>query len=207
MDVLNLVLNKIETGELVVSAQIQELVARIKGSWIRPAHYERTRIILLTMHRRESFGTKMVQALSAIRDFANEHPEVCFIFPVHPNPQVKQAVELANLKTCSNIFLIEPLAYHELVYILDQASCVATDSGGLCEEAASLGKPVVLLRNETDRPEAIQANLAWLVGYDKIKIIKYLLYALNLPKNSPTKLYGDGQAASKIAAILKQDLK
>lgn len=198
VDVLNLVLNKIDKKELLVSDQIQELIAKIKA--------KNQKIILLTMHRRESFGINMVQACGAIREFANEHPEVCFIFPVHPNPQVQQAIELAGLKTCSNIFLIKSLAYHELIYVLKQAHAVATDSGGISEEAASLGKQVVLLRNETDRPEAVQANLACLAGYDKIKIKNYLLQVLNLPGTTQsTKIYGDGQSATKIVEILKQE--
>lgn len=197
VDALNLVLNKIETGELAISAKTQELVNIIKNH----------KIILLTMHRRESFGVNMVQSLTAIREFANEHPEICFVFPVHPNPQVQQAIDLADLKTCSNIFLIESLTYHELIYVLKQAHVVVTDSGGISEEAASLSKPVILLRNETDRPEAVQANLAWLAGYDKAKIKKYLLQALSLPGVAHcTKIYGDGQSAAKIVKILKQEV-
>lgn len=196
VDALNLVLGKIDNYDSLISPTIQDLIQKIKPR----------KLILLTMHRRESFGQNMVSALSAIKEFAQNHPQVCFIYPMHPNPQVGQAVADAGLKVCANIFLIGPLAYPDLVYLLSQANCVTTDSGGIQEEAASMGKPVVLLRKETDRPEAVQAGLAWLAGYDCAKIQTYLLQALNLPKSTKNNLYGDGNSAQKIVAILKQEI-
>ena len=198
VDALQYVLVKVEQGDLLVGYTIQNLVKKIKA--------KNKKLILLTMHRRETFGDKMERMLSAIREFANENREVCFVFPMHPNPNVQQSVVAAKLKTCANIFLIQALPYQDLIYVLSRSDCVATDSGGIQEEAASLGKAVVLLRAETDRPEAVQSGLAWITGCDAIKIKQYLLRALQL-KAMPTNLYGVGNTANQIVEILKQEIK
>jgi len=196
VDSLKIVLSKIESGDLLIRPELKKIIKNIYSK----------KIVLFTMHRRESFGDKMVIALSTIKEFAKNHPQVTFIYPMHPNPNVRQAVEQVGLNNCDNIFLIDALPYHELVYLLNLATCVATDSGGIQEEAASLGKPVVLLRSETDRPEAVQAGLAWLAGCDPIKINQYLCHALNLPTPTlTTNIYGDGQSAAKIVEILKKE--
>lgn len=203
VDSLLLVINKIEAGELQIRSQIIALVQQIKQ--------KQKQIVLLTMHRRESFGDKMERVLGAIKSFADSHKDVCFIYPVHPNPNIRQAIDHVGLDLNANIFLIPSLPYHELIYLLNQANCVATDSGGLQEEAASLGKQVVLLRNETDRPEAVACGLTYLAGYDQDLIHKYLIKALNLSNLlAPAKLtglYGDGYSAYKIVEILKQEIK
>lgn len=194
VDALYLILNKIDSGELQVREHIKNII-----------HFAQDKkLILLTMHRREMFGEKMIRALSAIKQFAMHNQDVYFIFPIHPNPNVGQAVEHVGLGECKNIFLVDSLPYHELIYVLDNVQCVATDSGGIQEEAASLGKPVVVLRNETDRPESVQAGIASLAGCDVVKIHLYLQAALQ-QEAVPTRLYGDGNAAKKIATILKQE--
>lgn len=234
VDALYLVINLIEFGVLKISTQVKDLVNGPHGfdpgfaqGFAGQANLTTSGpLVLLTMHRRESFGEQMLRALTSIKEFAQSHPEVTFIYPMHPNPQVQLAVNQANLQACPNIKLTSALAYHELVFILTQVDCVVTDSGGIQEEAASLGKPVVLLREQTDRPEAVQAGLAWLAGYDKVKIHACLnSLFLNLSahgechtqlkeesmvypvQSGVTGLYGDGQSASKIVEILKQEIQ
>lgn len=196
----------VDTLALVVKLT-QKNTFKISPEVVKLCNNFNDKLVVFTMHRRESFGDNMLRVFNAIKEFADQNPAVRFVYPVHPNPQVQLAIEQANIQTCANIFLIKALPYHELIYILSRASCVVTDSGGIQEEAASLGKPVVLLRNETDRPETVIAGLAWLVGYNKAKIQQYLKHALGLvATNQNTGIYGDGQSANKIAQILKQEI-
>ncbi len=197
IDALNFILEQTKLHKLTISQSTQELITDVKAGYLK--------IVLLTMHRRESFGEKMIRTLQAMRRFAQQHPEVAIIYPRHPNPQVAHAIQAAKLSLCSNILVVPALPYHELVYLLNQVDCIASDSGGIQEEATSLGKPVIILRSETDRPEAMMAQMAWLVGSDPVQIQLQLEYALH-QKFTPTLLYGDGTAAKQIATILKREL-
>lgn len=168
------------------------------------------RVILLTMHRRENFGAPMRSIIGAIREIAARFPDVEFVYPVHPNPNVR-ALAHAELGGRRGFTLTEPLDYTDLVSIMKRATLVLTDSGGLQEEAPALGKPVLVLRAETERPEAVDAGVAKLVGTDKSVIIETVTQLLTDEEAyrsmargvSP---YGDGQAAKRIARLTAEFL-
>ncbi len=157
------------------------------------------RLILLTAHRRESFGRPLEDALRAVRRVALERPDVEVLYPVHPNPKVQEPAHRI-LDGLDNVHLCEPLDYFGLVQVLLRAYLVVTDSGGLQEEAPALAKPVLVLRDVTERPEAVDSGVARLVGTDPERIVggidelldDPLTYALMARGDSP---YGDGRAA------------
>jgi UDP-N-acetylglucosamine 2-epimerase (non-hydrolysing) len=164
------------------------------------------RLVLVTGHRRESFGEGLKNICNAIRQVAEECSDVVFIYPVHLNPNVQHPVNQI-LGQQSRVQLIEPLSYESFIWLMDQAEVVITDSGGVQEEAPSLGKPVLVLREETERPEGIASGNALLVGTQQERIVDELIRLLNNPKarlamgkvNNP---YGDGKAACRIVDIL-----
>lgn len=164
------------------------------------------RVVLITGHRRESFGDGFNRICNAIADVANAFPEVKFVYPVHLNPNVREPVKkyLANL---CNVFIIEPLQYLPFVYLMNRSYILLTDSGGIQEEAPSLGKPVLLMRDTSERPEAIDAGTVKMVGTDKELIIKEL-NALLSDKTVYEKMsfshnpYGDGKACERIIKAL-----
>lgn len=164
------------------------------------------KIVLVTCHRRENFGKPFEEICDALLEIANSHKEtVEIVYPVHLNPNIK---EIAHQKLiASNIHLITPLDYPELIWMMDKSYLILTDSGGIQEEAPSLGKPVLVLREVTERTEGVDAGTAILVGSDKTKIFKEtnnLLLDLNLYNKISTKLnpYGDGNSSEKIKAYL-----
>ena len=163
-------------------------------------------VILVTGHRRESFGDGFENICAAIREVADASPNVLFIYPVHLNPNVQEPVNRI-LGGHARIRLIEPQAYLPFVWLMDRASIVLTDSGGVQEEAPSLGKPVLVMRETTERPEGIAAGNARLVGVQKEKIAGELLRLLNHPEErlamaAARNPYGDGHAAGRIAETL-----
>ncbi|MCF6156664.1 MAG: UDP-N-acetylglucosamine 2-epimerase (non-hydrolyzing) [Candidatus Brocadia sp.] len=164
------------------------------------------KMILVTGHRRESFGKAFEQICLAIRDLASLHPDVCIVYPVHLNPNVKEPVHRI-LGNVDRIHLIEPLPYASFVWLMDHAYAILTDSGGIQEEAPSLGKPVFVMREVTERPEGIYAGCVALVGTDKDKIVasvstllrnEEMYKAMSEAKNP----YGDGKAAARIVEAL-----
>ena len=163
------------------------------------------RIVAVTSHRRENFGDGMRAIAEAIAAIA-ARPDVAVIFPVHPNPQVRSAME-PLLATLSNVALIDPLDYPHFVRLLAEADLVLTDSGGVQEEAPSLGKPVLVMRETTERPEGITAGTAKLVGTDKDRIVTEIFsllddseaYSAMARAHNP---FGDGLAAQRIAEIV-----
>lgn len=163
-------------------------------------------IILITCHRRESFGAPFEKLCRAFKEIADSHSNVELVFPVHLNPHVREPVHRI-LKNCSNIHLIEPLDYPHFIWILSKCSIVLTDSGGIQEEAPSLGKPILVLRDITERTEGIEAGTAKLVGCDPEVIVREtdkLLHA-STPCHSRSHAnnpYGDGASSKKIAEIL-----
>lgn len=159
--------------------------------------------ILLTTHRRESFGEAMSENLATLRDFVKNHTDACLIFPVHPNPNVRKITEeiLAGRK---RVFLLEPLAYIDFVTLLKNAWLIASDSGGVQEEAPSLGKPLLILRENTERPEAIEAGIAKLAG-DNLPELLRENYADETWISSVKEIenpFGDGESAKRIVEIL-----
>jgi len=196
VDALRIVQEKIDAGTVKPRADIEKAVASctIMGQ----------KMALLTVHRRESFGGGIEQVLWAIKTFALEHPDVFFFYPFHPNPHVLDAIKQINLGEIENIFITEPLTYKDLVYLLNSVHFVATDSGGIQEEAVSLGKPVVILREKSDRVEAVWEGLAVLAGTCPSRIIDALTtFYKNSQKASSVSLYGDGHAAQKIVRVLE----
>lgn len=166
-------------------------------------------MILVTGHRRESFGQGFENICHAIRDVANSFPNVVFVYPVHLNPHVREPVNRI-LGEHPRIQLIEPLSYPAFVYLMDLATIVLTDSGGVQEEAPSLGKPVLVMRETTERPEGITTGNARLVGVSKERIMDELMKLLRYPDerrvmttvNNP---YGDGIAARRIVDVLERN--
>lgn len=166
------------------------------------------RTVLITGHRRESFGQGFEQICQAVRDVADEFQDVAFVYPVHLNPSVREPVNRV-LGNHPRINLIEPLPYEPFVWLMDRAVIVLTDSGGVQEEAPSLGKPVLVMRETTERPEGIKAGNARLVGVQKERIVTALRELLRDPAacaemariNNP---YGDGLAAARIVDVLSK---
>lgn len=164
------------------------------------------KVVLITGHRRENFGSGFDQICSAIAELATQYPDVEFVYPVHLNPNVQKPVRRI-IGHFSNVHLIEPKPYCSFVYLMMKSYVILTDSGGIQEEAPSLGKPVLVMRKETERPEAVAAGTVKLVGSDADEIIQNVAllldggedYLLMCNAHNP---YGDGRAASRIATIL-----
>ncbi|MDB5491548.1 MAG: UDP-N-acetylglucosamine 2-epimerase [Micavibrio sp.] len=165
-------------------------------------------MILITGHRRENFGDRFEEICNSIRDLARQHPEYNFIYPVHLNPNVQEPVKKI-LDGIENVYLIPPVNYAHFVYLMNAAHFILTDSGGIQEEAPSLGKPVLIMRDATERPEVIAAGCARLVGTDRIVsaanelIANPALYKQMSQVKNP---YGDGQASAQIVKILQDVL-
>ena len=164
------------------------------------------RLVLVTGHRRENFGEGFERICQALTRIAREQPDVQIVYPVHLNPQVQEPVKRL-LGSIDNVFLIEPQDYLPFVYLMDKSALILTDSGGIQEEAPSLAKPVLVMRDTTERPEAVEAGTVKLVGTDAHKIASEAGILLNDPQaynamafaHNP---YGDGQASQRIAQAL-----
>ncbi len=200
------------TGNTVIDALLysSDKVASIDNSEIEMLKQlvdTGRKLILVTGHRRENHGPGFISICEALKEIATDNPEVQIIYPVHLNPNVQKPVyEL--LGKVDNIHLIEPLAYPAFVWAMNQSYLIITDSGGVQEEAPSLGKPVLVMRDTTERPEAVEAGTVVLVGTDKEKIVaeaNSLLtdserYTMMGGLHNP---YGDGKACERIAAFMK----
>jgi UDP-N-acetylglucosamine 2-epimerase len=168
------------------------------------------RLVLVTSHRRESFGSGLMNICLALKELARTLEDVLIVFPVHPNPRVRETVQ-EILEAEPNLLLIEPQPYRSFVELMNRAHIILTDSGGLQEEAPGFGKPVLVLRDTTERPEGVEAGCARLVGTNRQEIVsaavKVLTDAGEYAKMSNAKnLYGDGRAAARIASILRHTL-
>jgi UDP-N-acetylglucosamine 2-epimerase (non-hydrolysing) len=163
-------------------------------------------VVLITGHRRESFGRGFERICQAVAAAADRFPEVAFVYPVHLNPNVRGPV-FSTLGDRENVLLIEPVDYPEFVWLMDRSTLILTDSGGVQEEAPSLGKPVLVMRESTERPEAVEAGAAQLVGTDPRAILDALARLLT-DENAyracqiSTNPYGDGHAASRIVDLM-----
>lgn len=158
--------------------------------------------LLMTTHRRENFGTGLADVFRAVRHLAELRPELQILFPVHPNPAVRSEVD-RWLGDTSSVLITDPLCYLDMARALQHCSLVLTDSGGLQEEAPALGKQVLVLREVTERPEAIDSGMARLVGTDGDQIVAAVLDALDHPRTRRSSPYGDGKAGQRIAAALQ----
>ncbi len=169
------------------------------------------KLVLITGHRRENFGDGFISMCSAIKSLTEKYPEVDFIYPMHLNPNVRKPIHEVfgeDLSALSNMFFIEPLEYLSFVYLMEKSTIVLTDSGGIQEEAPGLGKPVLVMRNTTERPEALSAGTVKLVGTNYDKIVSEVSMLLDSEEyyNSMSKAvnpYGDGLACSRIVYRLK----
>lgn len=163
------------------------------------------RLVLITAHRRENFGAPLEEALGALERLARSHPDTTFVYPVHPNPNVVAPVE--RLLSAPNLVTIPPVEYAELVWLMDRAALVISDSGGLQEEAPTLGRPILVLRDVTERPEVVSAGAGILVGTDAARIVGEATRLLadgaaREAMGRPRQLFGDGRAAERIAASI-----
>jgi len=203
IDALHWVLNKIEKNESLKST----LSDAIKSDFSAFGNDER--LVLITGHRRENFGQGFLDMCSAIKMLAEEHPDINFVYPVHLNPNVQKPV-LELLSGINNVYLIAPLDYEPFVYLMSKTYLILTDSGGIQEEAPSLGKPVLVMRDTTERPEAVEAGTVKLVGTNPATIVNEvnkllkddLLYKSMSQAHNP---YGDGKACQKIVNIIKEE--
>lgn len=210
------------TGNTVIDA-LHWVVERIKDdkeldckleNQLREAGYNvgrDRRLVLITGHRRENFGKGFINICNAIKTLSVRHPEVDFVYPMHLNPNVRKPIheifgeDLSNL---DNTFFIEPLEYLNFVYLMERSHIVLTDSGGIQEEAPGLGKPVLVMRDTTERPEALEAGTVKLVGTDYSKIVDNVSVLLE-DSSAYEKMsravnpYGDGKACGRIVSILK----
>ena len=168
-------------------------------------------VVLITSHRRESFGPGFRSICEAIRQLAQRFSETAFVYPVHLNPNVREPV-FRLLSGIENVFLLEPLTYLSFVNLLDRSKFILTDSGGIQEEAPTLGKPVLVMRNTTERPEAIEAGTARLVGTEVDQIVSEAQKLLSNDDDAdaqvlPSNPFGDGKASERIVQIIADTLQ
>jgi UDP-N-acetylglucosamine 2-epimerase (non-hydrolysing) len=186
--------------QLRPSAAIKGLIDKTRGK----------KRILLTTHRRESFGPAMTGNLKTLREFVKKHPDVCLLFPVHPNPNVR-AGAFEILGNSDNIHLLDPLDYSDFLALMQSSWLIVSDSGGVQEEAPSLGKPLLVIRENTERPEAVAAGVAKLVGSSRRKLAReleenYQSDAWIRTVREVRNPFGDGRAARNIVRVIGQQL-
>lgn len=206
------------TGNTVIDALLQvvdkvktdtALISTLKAKF--PELDETKKLILVTGHRRESFGGGFERICEALVEIATAHPDTQILYPMHLNPNVREPVNRI-LKNVDNVHLIEPQDYLPFVYLMNQAHIIVTDSGGVQEEAPSLGKPVLVMRDTTERPEAVEAGTVKLVGTDKVRIVNEVNNLLTNAQEYQSMSrahnpYGDGKACERIVAKIKQHFK
>ena len=207
IDTLLDVVNKIDSNkELQVS--IFESIKR--NGYSIPEKEAGRRLVLVTGHRRENFGKGFLDICNALKELAIKYPDVDFVYPMHLNPNVRKPIrEIFNDSVAlNNVFFIEPLEYLDFVYLMSKSDIVLTDSGGIQEEAPGLGKPVLVMRDTTERPEALESGTVKLVGTDKGKIIDMVSTLLDSEVEygkmaAAVNPYGDGLASRRIVDALR----
>lgn len=206
IDALHMVVDKLHTDEVLAHEQ-DNVLAKAGYDVTRLANGKK--LVLITGHRRENFGDGFIRMVTAMKDLSEKYPEVDFVYPMHLNPNVRKPIYevFGEDLTRPNFFFIEPLQYLEFVYLMSKANIVLTDSGGIQEEAPGLGKPVLVMRDATERPEALSSGTVHLVGTDYDKIVNEVSTLLADPKayeamSNAVNPYGDGQACRRIADVL-----
>ena len=196
------------TGNTVIDALLATVNEKFEFSneVLRKIDYKNRKVVLVTTHRRENLGEPMRHVYQALRDLVNEFEDIEIVFPVHKNPKVREVVE-SELGGLDRVNLIDPLDYEPFANLLARSYLVLTDSGGIQEEAPALGKPVLVLRDTTERPEAIDAGTVKLIGTDKMKIYNEAKLLLSNKKEyermaNACNPYGDGQAARRIVEAI-----
>lgn len=206
IDALHLVVDKLKNDDALAKEQ-EEILSK--------AGYDVTRLkddkklVLITGHRRENFGDGFIRMVTAMKDLSEKFPDVDFVYPMHLNPNVRKPIHevFGEDLTRPNFFFIEPLQYLEFVYLMEKSTIVLTDSGGIQEEAPGLGKPVLVMRDTTERPEALASGTVHLVGTDYDKIINEVSTLLENDSayekmSKAVNPYGDGKACARIVAVL-----
>ena len=206
IDALHMVVEKLKSDEALAKEQDQVLleagydVTRLSGG---------KKLVLITGHRRENFGDGFIRMVTAMKDLSEKYPEVDFVYPMHLNPNVRKPIHevFGEDLTRPNFFFIEPLQYLEFVHLMSKANIVLTDSGGIQEEAPGLGKPVLVMRDTTERPEALASGTVHLVGTDYDKIVNEVSTLLKdkaayETMSKAVNPYGDGKACNRIVRIL-----
>jgi UDP-N-acetylglucosamine 2-epimerase (non-hydrolysing) len=206
IDALQWVVKKIES-ETELSSALQAELLSMGYDTNRLA--DSKRLVLITGHRRENFGEGFLNICHAIKTLSEQYPDVDFVYPMHLNPNVRKPVMEILGDNASNIFLIEPLQYLQFVYLMEKSYLILTDSGGVQEEAPGLGKPVLVMRDTTERPEAVEAGTVLLVGTNRDKIeqgVSNLLedQALYTKMSEAINPYGDGLACGRIIEVMKK---
>ena len=208
IDALHMVVNKLKNNKALADDQVKVLAE---------AGYDITRLgggkklVLITGHRRENFGEGFINMVSAMKDLSEKYPEVDFVYPMHLNPNVRKPIHEVfgeDLTAYKNFFFIEPLQYLEFVYLMEKSTIVLTDSGGIQEEAPGLGKPVLVMRDTTERPEALKSGTVHLVGTNHDLIVSEVSTLLDDPAaydkmSKAVNPYGDGLACRRIVSVLK----
>ena len=213
IDALHMVVDKLKNDPKLAAEQEDVLraagydVTRLQPSAI--SHQPSRKLVLITGHRRENFGDGFISMVTAMKDLSEKYPDVDFVYPMHLNPNVRKPIHevFGEDLTRPNFFFIEPLQYLEFVYLMEKSTVVLTDSGGIQEEAPGLGKPVLVMRDTTERPEALASGTVHLVGTDYGKIMNEVSALLDdkdayAQMSQAVNPYGDGQACRRIADVL-----
>ena len=221
IDALHMVVEKLKSDKTLADEQIKVLadagydVNRLHVSHVSARINDtcdmRRKLVLITGHRRENFGDGFISMVTAMKDLSEKYPEVDFVYPMHLNPNVRKPIHEVfgeDLTVYQNFFFIEPLQYLEFVYLMEKSTVVLTDSGGIQEEAPGLGKPVLVMRNTTERPEALDAGTVKLVGTDHDLIVNEVSKLLEDQAyydqmSHAVNPYGDGLACSRIVNALR----
>lgn len=208
IDALHMVVAKLKSDKTLADEQIQVL---------KTAGYDITRLdngkklVLITGHRRENFGDGFISMVTAMKDLSEKYSDVDFVYPMHLNPNVRKPIHEVfgkDLSVYKNFFFIEPLQYLEFVYLMEKSTLILTDSGGIQEEAPGLGKPVLVMRDITERPEALRAGTVKLVGTNQDLIVSEVSHLLDNKEyydkmSDAVNPYGDGHACERIVVIIK----
>ena len=208
IDALHIVVARLES-DAQLAAEQEDVLCRAGYDMARLRNGRR--LVLITGHRRENFGDGFISMVTAIKDLKNKYPGVDFVYPMHLNPNVRRPIHEvfgSDLSNLGNMFFIEPLQYLEFVHLMSKASVVLTDSGGIQEEAPGLGKPVLVMRDTTERPEALESGTVRLVGTDYGKITSEVSRLLDDSRaydemSHAVNPYGDGKACQRIVEALK----
>ena len=214
IDALHMVVDKLKTDKALADEQINVLknagydVTRLDGDTSTGSAPRK--LVLITGHRRENFGDGFISMVTAMKDLSEKYPDVDFVYPMHLNPNVRKPIHevFGEDLTRPNFFFIEPLQYLEFVYLMEKSTVVLTDSGGIQEEAPGLGKPVLVMRDTTERPEALKSGTVHLVGTNHDLIVSEVSTLLDDAAayermSKAVNPYGDGNACSRIVRALK----
>ncbi len=206
IDALHMVVDKLK-NDISLAKEQEEILAQAGYDINRLK--DGKKLVLITGHRRENFGDGFIRMVSAMKYLSEKYPDVDFVYPMHLNPNVRKPIHevFGEDLTRPNFFFIEPLQYLEFVYLMEKSTIVLTDSGGIQEEAPGLGKPVLVMRDTTERPEALESGTVHLVGTDYEKIVKEVSTLLDdeceyQKMSKAVNPYGDGKACDRIVRIL-----